>query len=250
MLLDLIHRYTLLDILLIVILCILLPTLRMTRHLWGAQVKIGETLPRIYFNLALIGFPLALLAWDWAMAGRSVRELGLAVPVPLRGQIGFVVAGAIIVVLLIRARAQTLKRNPQKAATRCAQLEDAGMLMHTPAELRAIGALAFVQGFGAGIPFRGFLLWGLVPIAGIAGAVVIAATAYGIGHGSRSWERVLVSSLTAYAFTIAYAVTHSLWWLMLLHTFVLAHNAWRGYRLSQEVVPRTEEIALVPGDGL
>ena len=234
MLTNLLQRSTPLDILLIFILCIAFPTLQLSRHVWGKALKINETLPRIFLSLALIGLPLALLAWDWTMTGRSAQALGLAVPVPFRGQIGFAVTFAIIVVLLVRVHVQSLRPNAQKEAARRERLRDIGMLPYTPKELRAFVVLAVVQGFVAEILFRGFLLWALAPTTGSAGAVVIAATAYGIGHGTRTWARVLASSLTAYAFTIAYAVTGSLWWLILLHSFVLAHNAWRGYRVSRE----------------
>jgi len=250
MLASLMQRFTPLEMLLIFILCIAIPTLRLTRHLWGMRLKINETIPRICLGFALLGVPLVLLAIDWPLAGRSAQALGVAVPIPVRGQIGFAIAVILIFALLIRSHRPWRKPDPQKTAAYRARLADAGMLMRTPTELAAFFGLAILQGCGGEILFRGLLLWALVPLLGPAGAVVMAATAASLGQGNRTWARVLVSMLTAYAFCIAYAVTHSLWWLMLFRTFAMSHDAWRGYRPSRNPQTSLEEIALAQRDRL
>jgi hypothetical protein len=47
---------------------------------------------------------------------------------------------------------------------------------------------------------------------------VVAATAYGGAHGFRDIRQFGGSVVSALAFTMGYALTHSLWWLILIHT--------------------------------
>ncbi|HEY1837613.1 MAG TPA: CPBP family intramembrane glutamic endopeptidase [Rhizomicrobium sp.] len=56
------------------------------------------------------------------------------------------------------------------------------------------------------------------------------------GHGDKTWLRALSSIGTAFAFTIAYALTRSLWWPMLIHSFMGLYGAWSGYRLNRNAV--------------
>ena len=66
--------------------------------------------------------------------------------------------------------------------------------------------------------YRGFLLWWLTPLVGIIGAVVLASLAYGLAHGWKSRWEGLGSIASAFLFTIGFAVTGSLWWLIAIHT--------------------------------
>ena len=72
-----------------------------------------------------------------------------------------------------------------------------------------------------------------MPAIGITGAVIVAALAYGVGHGFKTWQQALGSAAAAFAFTIAFALTNSLWWLMAFHTAVAVQSGWAGYRLSK-----------------
>lgn len=66
------------------------------------------------------------------------------------------------------------------------------------------------------ILYRGFILL-LTPNTGLPIAITISALAYGIAHGYRSPKQLIASIVSAFAFTIAYALTHSLWWLIVIH---------------------------------
>lgn len=61
------------------------------------------------------------------------------------------------------------------------------------------------------------MLWALSPWIGTVGAVIVAAIGYGLGHGSKRAGSVGGAVVSSFIFTIAYALTGSLWWLMLLH---------------------------------
>ena len=92
--------------------------------------------------------------------------------------------------------------------------------------------LAFTPfaGFGWEILYRGFLLWWLTPLVGIVGAVVIASFAYGLAHGWKNRTRGLGSILSAFLFTIGYAVTGSLWWLIAVHSVLPLIGLLAGWR--------------------
>jgi len=68
--------------------------------------------------------------------------------------------------------------------------------------------------------YRGFLLLVLTPVIGLPLAIAASALAYGIGHGYENPKQLIGSIISAFFFTIAYAWTQSLWWLILVHVFI------------------------------
>lgn len=183
-------------------------------------------------TIAMMGIPLLVLALDWLAAGRSTAALGLAVPIPFRGQIGFAIAGILILGMLLAPLLPWPKNDPEKRAAGHARLKKAGLAPETPLEMAFVVQLAFLIGCGAEILYRAFLLWVFTPFTGVAGAVVIAALAYGIGHGFAKWREALGAVASAFVFTIAYVLTGSLWWLMAIHTFLPLYAGWSGYRFA------------------
>jgi membrane protease YdiL (CAAX protease family) len=87
-----------------------------------------------------------------------------------------------------------------------------------PGEWPAFAAFALTVGCGWEVLYRGYLLWILAPWIGTLGAVAAASAAYGLAHGVADWRRTVGSLVAAALFTTGYAITRSLWWLMLLHT--------------------------------
>jgi len=63
--------------------------------------------------------------------------------------------------------------------------------------------------------------------------VTFAALAYGVSHGYKSPAQFGGSIALSFVFAIAYALTLSLWWLMLVHTAAGLFGAWSGYRLTR-----------------
>jgi membrane protease YdiL (CAAX protease family) len=96
--------------------------------------------------------------------------------------------------------------------------EDAAALLpQTGAEFCPFLVMSVVLGAGWELLYRGYLLWWLEPRVGMAGAILVAAAAYGVGHGFTNIRQFAGSLLAALVFTVAYAATQSLWWLMLIH---------------------------------
>lgn len=74
----------------------------------------------------------------------------------------------------------------------------------------------------------------LHPITGLSGAVVIAALAYGAAHGFKTAKQFVASIVSALAFTVGYAMTSNLWWLMLLHIGLMLLGALASRALTRE----------------
>jgi membrane protease YdiL (CAAX protease family) len=72
----------------------------------------------------------------------------------------------------------------------------------------------------------------------VAGAILVVATAYGLAHGLKSMPVLLGSLASALAFTIGYALTHNLWWLILLHTGLPLIGALSNMRGGAEPLAR------------
>jgi len=93
----------------------------------------------------------------------------------------------------------------------------AAMMPQTVSE-RRLAVVAFVViGVAWEVLYRGYLLWRLTPRLGLIGAIVVAALAYGLAHGVKTARQLGASLAAAFVFTIAYALTKSLWWLMIIH---------------------------------
>lgn len=144
--------------------------------------------------------------------GAGAADFGLAWPPPRAGLVGVLIA-ALLIAGLVGA---TLFLKPRRGSAR----EDEAMRQLPQGRDELLAYLAFTPfaGFGWEILYRGFLLWWLTPLVGIAGAVVIASLAYGLAHGWKSRADGLGSLVSAFLFTIGFAVTGSLWWLIAIHT--------------------------------
>lgn len=179
----------------------------------------------------LVGLLLVLSAvMMWS--GRQVAELGLDVPVSPGGRWGLAL-GAVLLCLLFAWDAVERLRGRKGASQEeaRAKLEELELIPRTPVELAVFIVLGLLIGVGTELLFRGFLLMVLQPLVGTAGAVLIPALAYGIGHGDKNNAQMVRSIISALLFTLAYALTDSLWWLMLLHTGVVLSMGVTGYRL-------------------
>lgn len=195
------------------ILAILLIAAIPARALWRSRAKskaLKTKSTRYRDTIAMVAGLLIILAIDWVATGRTAETLGLAIPSTLPALACLAVAFTMIVVLAIAI------------ALRPVRMTDAGgsgreMLPETLAEFRLYALFTLVAGFGWEVLYRGFLLHYLSPLVGIPAAIAIAALAYGLGHGFKSPKQLAGSLISAFAFTIGYALTANLWWLIVLH---------------------------------
>ena len=216
---------TTLDITLIALLLAAVPARALLRSLDAETRPKRPRLTRYLATMRDIALLLAALAFLWVNTKRPIAWLGLDIPVGTPGLIGLAIAVALIAMLgIASARA---KPRPDMARP-----DAAAMFPETPAEQRTFVALSLFIGIGWELLYRGYLLWALTPLTGEAAAIVLAATAYGVAHGFKSWVQFIGSIAMSLLFTFAYVATGSLWWLMLLHT-AMGLVGWLSYRRLQ-----------------
>ena len=102
-------------------------------------------------------------------------------------------------------------------------------------ELKYFIVLVLIIGFAWEILFRGFLLWWLAPIVGMPIAILTSGLSYGLAHGWKSARRGFASIVSAILFAIGYALTGSLWWLIIIHIAMptVGYFALRRQRVAQ-----------------
>lgn len=212
-------------------LILVLPALQWRKHLRkSAPMEISRG-TRYMRTIATVAILLLVLAVDWWWAARPLAALGFDMPVSPRGKIGLVIAVVLIAAVVVGAWLSMRRMTGEKRAMYRTKFESNDLLPRTSAEFWTFMLVALVIGAGWEVLYRGFLLWLLSPLVGVIGAVCIAALAYGMAHGYKSRRQFVGSIVSAFAFTIAFALTHSLWWLMLLHTFVSAFGGLNSYRM-------------------
>jgi membrane protease YdiL (CAAX protease family) len=158
----------------------------------------------------------ALAFAAWSHDGRTWAAAGFDWPLSLAGKIGLGFAGALLLITIGHQIATA--RKPLTQAMSEKYREGADIFPQSLSELWSWLPSVFAIGCGWEWLYRGYLLGVLAPVVGTAYAVIIATLAYGIGHGIKSFKQVAGSCLAALLFTSAYVLTHSLWWLMLIHT--------------------------------
>ena len=200
------------DAFLAVCLLLLVPAWTLWRTYRAKDCPPEARLARYWRAIALAAGLTLILAVDWLLARRSVGLLGLSFPPPLAGWIGLLIAAVVLAALLVSMR------RPRKAGNPDAERDALALLPQTTNEQRVFILFSLVVGFGWEVLFRGFLLWFLTPLVGTVGAVVIAATAYGLAHGYKSPRQLIGSLIAALLFTVGYVLTVSLWWLIVIHT--------------------------------
>lgn len=153
---------------------------------------------------------LALLSADWIVNQRTAAALGLSMPPSMAGWIGL----AIAIVALATVGTMSRLKSPSQATEEATR----SILPQSPKERQLFLVFTLVIGSGWELLYRGYLLWVLEPRIGTIAAVILAAAAYGVAHGYKDARMFAGSLVAAFVFMIGYALTRSLWWLMLLHT--------------------------------
>jgi len=182
--------------------------------LWRSLAGRGTTLSRMARygrTIGIISVLLALLALDWSVTGRSLESLGLDIPPSLPGLAGLGVAILLTVAMVMMARIA-----PRRGGS---GTDPAALLMpQSPAERWVFILFSLAVGIGWELLYRGYLLWALTPRLGLPGAIALATLVYGLAHGYKSRRLFIGSLISAMLFVGGYALTGSLWWLMLVHS--------------------------------
>ncbi len=234
------------DLLLAVYLLLVLPCQALWRSLRPSGRPRVPLLQRYRKNIVSIAIALAVLAVSMCWNGRSPADLGLELPLSGTGLWCLVISA--LALLAAHFGSQLWERNmaPDKRAAQQAklrtQLQANDLMPRSVEELRAFAVLSLFVGCGWELLYRGFLLLVLPPLTGIAGALILSAVAYGAAHGYTSVKQFTAGVVSALVLTIAYALSHSLWWLMLIHCAF----GWFAALASQRAVrPEAVEVNAV-----
>jgi uncharacterized protein len=208
-----------LDVLILALAAVAMPLLSVATGRKMARTPRSEWhLVRRYWILAARGalFSLLLLL-DWRWAARPWSALGLDVPVGIPGRVGLVAAAALACFYIHNLRIRIRKSPEERIASLRRRMEGAHILPQKRGEFPPFFVLATVGGIFEELLYRGFLIWLLTPVAGLWGAVLLSSALFGLGHAYQGWSGIARTGLIGPAFGSAYALTHSLWWLILVH---------------------------------
>lgn len=223
-----------------------MPARALYKSLRGKRDKANRPKTYIQSSAIIVGL-LVVLCYAWLRASRAPALLGLDIPLSERGMIGLAIALALFVALAIVEVVTKHKRQGRTDEKAKEKLKNNELLPRTRRELTLFLGFALLAGCGWELLYRGFLIWFLVPHVGTMGAVCIAALAYGTAHGYKSRAQFLGSVVSAFAFTIAFVLTGSLWWLMLIHTVAGVAGGFGSYKLASKhdgnMLPNSAETA-------
>jgi membrane protease YdiL (CAAX protease family) len=177
--------------------------LRRVAKYWRSMAEIMLLLSALLF-CALHG--------DW-----SAADLGLEFPLSAAGKWGLLFALMLLPGLQLAAVLTERRQSEAQRAALALKLEEHKFLPRTGKEFWIFTLLALCMGAGWELLYRGFLLHVLVPETGYGWAIALSALAYGLAHGYQNPKQLIGSVVSALLFAIGYAVTHSLWWLMVIH---------------------------------
>jgi membrane protease YdiL (CAAX protease family) len=200
----------LLDNVLTTCLIVLVPAFMLGRSLYGRNRPPASKLGRYASSIAMAFGLLALLAADWRAGSRHLAALGFDFPLSMGGLIGLGLAACLLAGF-------TLSLPAQMKSTKGKIKEAQALTPTTRSEFIVFSIFCIVAGCAWEVLYRGYLLWALPPKIGLIGGIVVAAAAYGAAHGYKNLRQFAGSLISAFLFVIAYALTKSLWWLILLH---------------------------------
>jgi membrane protease YdiL (CAAX protease family) len=208
-----------LNILLPIYLLIVAPALNMWRSLRPKSDKPPRPLMLRYWSMRWHVLILLGVLWAGAwQAGYTPRQIGFDLPLSGAGAWGLGFAVLLLGGLSVAGSVIERRKTPQ------ARFDDDRKLLDSsfPWPRTGVQALAFAASMSLvtaawEILYRGFVLLLLTPGTGLPIAIAVSALAYAIGHGYKDPKQLMASIVSAFVFTIAYALTHSLWWLIVIH---------------------------------
>lgn len=217
-----------LDFLLVFYLVLLMPA----QQVWRSLRKESALKSRLWNyarNCGIIGTLLLTLGLSNVVEGRTAAALGLGWP-PAAWE-WWAIAGVAVLLGALHLIGNRIEAtaNPDKRAAQEAKLLANEILPRSSKELMAFVIMSVFIGFGWEVLYRGFLLLVLTPYVGNTGAIASAALAYAFSHGFATWKQLIGSIAAALVFTLAYYLSHSLWWLIVFHTGVGILTAYAAF---------------------
>jgi membrane protease YdiL (CAAX protease family) len=173
-----------------------------------------------YLQTMVRGWILAAaVIFAWQVSGRAFAGLGLGWP---PGPTALFAIGFSLLAVLVLLFQVTFGFRPSKEDLKKwkGQLDALKLAPRNGGELSVFLAVAVTAGVWEELFYRGFLMWFFEPLAGVWGGVVVTALIFGAGHAYQGLKGVARTCLVGLFFGAGYALTESLWWLMILHAAV------------------------------
>ena len=186
-----------------------------------------------------------MVAMVWWAARRPLADLGLELRTSA-GLLGVAIGLAVIIVIMLRQRAQALA-DPDGRRELREHLDNIRLVLpHTHAEFKTFAWVALTAGTCEELLYRGYLIWYFSHVLPWWAAGLVTAVAFGFGHAYQGARGVVVTTLLGAFLAAVYFLTGSLYASMLIHVLMDLHSgdlAWRVFESehSDTRVPFTEE---------
>ncbi len=175
-------------------------------------------------NSLLLWIMAAAVGFVWLKAGRSLMDLGLAMPRPSSFWwcVWFVVGSVALYILDTWLEVGSPRR---RAQTRARWRRDTPFMPQTRRELAHYTVMALSAGSCEEIVFRGYFITYLLSLvsASVVGywvAIFVPALVFGLSHLYQGWKAVSKIVVMSIAFGAMFLLTGSLWILIVLHFLV------------------------------
>ncbi len=206
---------------------------QLSRH--PAQAR--GLIPR-YWQIVVRGWVVvALVVGTWLLLGRNFAMIGIAPTLRSWDLGGFGVVALGVLVLIVQVlRVKSLSDKRLDKALK--SVDRMKVAPATGRELAVFMAVAVTAGVWEELVYRGFLIWFLAPVVGIAGALILSSFVFGMGHAYQGAPGVAVTAFIGLVLAVLYVVSGSLWWLMAVHALVNVYGGVVAWRLQSLAASR------------
>ena len=225
------------DLVLVALALFVLPAISAFTGRRMAKAPDDLLLPR-YFKTAVRGWlVIAAIAGAWWWNARPVAWLELDIPVGEYGLYGLLFVAIVMLAMAVQILRFDRLVQPERVPQLRQQIRDIKILPRTRAEFVVFVFVALTAGIWEELLYRGFLLWFLMPYAGVVAAIILSTSVFGLGHIYQGWKGAARAAALGLAFAIGYVVSGSLWWLIALHALIDIFGGVMAWRVSTLRLP-------------
>jgi len=196
----------------------------------GAMPARTAAYGRTMLSWWLISLAMALV---WVRMGRPASALGLTVHADARAAAGAVLC--VLALAYVNGQRRVLRRMPPErlARLRSSFGRTLAVLPRTLREYRLFVAVSVTAGICEELLYRGYFFAMTSHWLTLAGAAVVSACVFGLGHGYQGWKGVVKTTIAGLVLGAIYIGTGSLLWPAILHALIDVQGGTVGYELLQ-----------------
>ncbi|HEX4080845.1 MAG TPA: type II CAAX endopeptidase family protein [Rhizomicrobium sp.] len=229
---GLLTGHTAVDLAILVFVVVVMPLTSMMAGRRLASAPPRSLVPR-YLRIMARGWAIVtVVIAAWWLLGRPFSELGLGWPIPFWGRLGFLFDALAAIVLGVQLVRLGKLVKPENFPRYRRMIEEVKIAPRTAPELGVFLLTSVTGGIWEELVYRGFLIWFLTPLSGIAGAVVLSSLVFGLAHVYQSWRAIFRTGAFGLVVGVAYVLSGSLWWLMVAHALADINGGITIWRLT------------------